>query len=184
MTYIAAAVVTPGVVRHAANNAVTLGEIAGGRSERVETVAALIRAGGIEANVSDDIQRDLWTKLMMFSANGGVLAVCRSAMGAVLGDADTRALYLAVVSEVEAVARRRGVALPADAAARVMAIADGFPGHTESSMLRDVKAGNRLELEPVHGAIVRLGAQLGVPTPACRFVYAALKLHSGGTSRA
>jgi 2-dehydropantoate 2-reductase len=79
-----------------------------------------------------------------------------------------------VVREVEAVARRRGVNLPPDAAELVMAIADGFPGHAESSMLRDIKAGKRLELEPVHGTIVRLGKQLGVPTPVCAFVHAIL----------
>lgn len=180
MTYVAAGIVAPGVVRHLANNAITLGEPAGGRSARAEVVGALFERSGIAATVSEDIQRDLWMKLMMFAANGGVLAAARSPMGPVLADPETRALYIAIVREVEAVARHRGVNLPPDAAEQVLAIAEGFPGHTESSMLRDIKAGKRLELEPVHGAIVRLGKQLGVPTPACGFVYAVLKPHAQG----
>lgn len=184
MTYVAAGIAAPGVVRHLANNAITLGEPSGGRSKRAEAVAALFERAGITATVSEDIQRDLWMKLMMFAANGGVLAAARSPMGPVLGDPDTRALYIAVVREVEAVARRRGVNLPPDAAEQVLAIADGFPGPTESSMLRDIKAGKRLELEPVHGAIVRLGRLLGVPTPVCGFVYAVLKLHARGREKA
>jgi 2-dehydropantoate 2-reductase len=47
-------------------------------------------------------------------------------------------------------------------------------------MLNDVMAGRRLELEALNGTVVRLGRQLGIPTPLNSVVYAALKPYAEG----
>ena len=49
-----------------------------------------------------------------------------------------------------------------------------------SSMLSDVLAGRRLELEWLNGVVVRLGLEHGVPTPANAAIYAALKPYADG----
>jgi len=55
-----------------------------------------------------------------------------------------------------------------------------MPPENKSSMLIDVEAGRRLELDWLSGAVARIGDELGVPTPIHHFIYAALKLYAGG----
>jgi 2-dehydropantoate 2-reductase len=52
-----------------------------------------------------------------------------------------------------------------------------------SSMHQDLERGNRLELDWLAGAVVRMGHELGVETPANVFIYTALKLSVGGKQR-
>jgi 2-dehydropantoate 2-reductase len=182
LTYVAAGMTAPGVIRHSANDGITLGAPPGGASDRVEPARAALAQAGIPVTVSGDIVRDTWAKAVLFAGTGGVLAVARATFGAVLRDPDLREMFTAALGEAAAVARRRGVALPPDIVEQGLRVADAFPPEAKSSMLRDVEAGRPLELEPMHGAIVRLGRELGVPTPACAFIYAALKPLARGTA--
>jgi len=61
-----------------------------------------------------------------------------------------------------------------------MSLAAGQDRSARSSMLNDILAGHRLELEALNGAVVRLGQQLGIPTPLNFAVYAALKPYVDG----
>ena len=73
-----------------------------------------------------------------------------------------------------------GVALDDDLVAKRLTFSDTLPAEMTSSMAGDLKRGNRLELDWLSGAVVRLGSDLGVPTPANAFVTAALTLHADG----
>ena len=57
-----------------------------------------------------------------------------------------------------------------------LARCDGLPYEMKSSMLQDLERGRRLELPWLSGTIVRLGQELGVPTPTHTFIVTALKL--------
>ena len=61
-----------------------------------------------------------------------------------------------------------------------MTFSDNAPPGMKASMLHDLEAGNRLELDWLTGKIVALGKELGVPTPGSDAVYAAVKLHRMG----
>src|SRR5207253_11243823 len=87
------------------------------------------------------------------------------------------ALLLDVMREAVAVGRAKGVELDPDYAEKRLPFVDTLPAEMTSSMSRDLEQGNRLEVGWLSGAVVRLGHELGVPTPANRAVYAALKLH-------
>ena len=86
----------------------------------------------------------------------------------------------AACAEALAVARAKGIALPDDFVARTLARTDQLPYEMKSSMLEDLERGRRLELPWLSGAIVRLGQELGVPTPIHGFITTALKLHADG----
>jgi len=77
-----------------------------------------------------------------------------------------------------------GVDLSPDFADQRLAFADTLPPGMTSSMHNDLERGNRLEVGWLSGAVVRLGRDAGIPTPANRAVYAALKLHAGGSAHA
>jgi 2-dehydropantoate 2-reductase len=65
-----------------------------------------------------------------------------------------------------AVAAARGIHLPDGAADTILAYAKNMNSEFNSSMARDVEAGKPLEIEAITGAVIRHGAEVGVPTPA------------------
>jgi 2-dehydropantoate 2-reductase len=172
MAYLSA----PGHVTHAGvEPAVVLGELDGSRSARAQAVAdAFASCRGVSVELSDDIQREIWTKFLFISAISGVGAVSRVPAGRLRSTPETRRLLEAAMREVEAIARARGVALAADVVEATLRFVDGLPEDATASMQRDVMAGRPSELEAQTGAVVRLGRELGVATPVNDFLYAAL----------
>lgn len=167
----------PGRIVHAGvEPAVVAGELDGRRSARAAAVVDAFGAcRGVTAILSDDIRRDVWTKFLFISAVSGVGAVSRVPAGAMRTVPETRDLLEAAMREVEAVARARDVALPADVVARTLAFVDALPAAATASMQRDVMEGRPSELEAQTGAVVRLGREAGVATPVHEMIYAALR---------
>lgn len=175
LTAISAQLVAPGEVRHAGTFAsVTVGELDGPPSPRADMVAAAFRAAGVDADVSDDIERDLWLKFMFIAVHGPLTALTGQPLGAIRDCAPTWQLYQDAVREIEAVARARGVRLPRAAAEGVIAGVAGIAPTMRSSMAADFEHGRRLENEDFSGTVVRLGEAAGVPTPIHRMLYALL----------
>jgi 2-dehydropantoate 2-reductase len=172
----------PGVIKHTSKLAV----IRCGRLDKRPnaTLTAFVAAGqkaGFDIAISDDIERDLWTKFVMLAGTSGITAATREPVGAILGDPDTRALFQSLMQEVVDVGRKKGVNLPADLAQeRMHLIETSFPKSMKASMANDLERGGRLELDWLAGRIVQLGRDLGIPTPANTAVYAVLKLHRMG----
>lgn len=183
VAHIAAVIDRPGVIRHnGAMAKLTFGELDGTASPRAEALLAACKAAGIEAYLSDDIQRLIWEKFVFLAGLSGMTSLTRSPIGAIREDTLTRDMLRGVMGEVVAVARAKNVNLPADIVDRQMAFADGLPPDMISSMLGDLQRGNRLELDWLAGAVVRLGLDHAVPTPLNRAIYAALKLHAAGSA--
>ncbi len=86
-------------------------------------------------------------------------------------------MYRQILEEVVAVGRARGVRLDGKVVEDHIALAERLEAHYTSSMYYDLTHGKRLELEALHGTVVRLGREAGVPTPACAAVHAALLPH-------
>ena len=98
----------------------------------------------------------------------------------VLSDPDTRAFYRKLMEECLAVGQKSGAKVPNSWIDDRMTFSDNAPPGMKASMLHDLEAGNRLELDWLTGKIVALGKELGVPTPGSDAVYAAVKLHRMG----
>ena len=174
--YVAAHIAEPGVVRYASNmSSLVFGEPDGSISERALRFRDACRNAGFGAEVSPDIAKTLWTKLVLLGANAGMTALTRQTVGAVYADPDLRAVGADAMREVAAVAKARGVALDADVVEKTLALADTFPPQMTTSMHNDLKRGGRLELEHLSGFVAREADRLGVPAPINRAIFAALK---------
>jgi 2-dehydropantoate 2-reductase len=156
------------------------GEFDGHRSGRVEAFHASCRHAGINAEISDDIQREIWEKFIFLVGMSAVTAAMRLPIGPIRENPRTRAFWLDVMQEVVAVARAADVAVNPDFAAQRLAFIDRLPGDMAASMAHDLARGNRLELEWLSGGVVELGAAKGVPTPMNRAVRDILLLHVQG----
>ena len=165
----------PGHIRHLGGSTfIKFGELDNRRSQRVEQLHAAFEQAGVKVDVPVDIHVALWEKFTFVVPIGGVGSVTRSPIGVMRSVPETRALLERCVEEIALVARARGIALRDDVVPRTMAAIDAITPDGTSSLQRDIAAGRRSELDAWTGAVVRLGAEAGVATPAHAFLYAAL----------
>ena len=180
---IAALIEEPGTIRHTGTMAwLKYGELDGRASPRLDAFAEACGKAGFEASVSPDITADIWRKFAFLAPLAGATAATRMPIGPILADADTRRLFADLIAETVAVGRAKGARLEDGIEDKQLAFAEGLPGEMKASMLGDLERGNRLELPWLTGAVVRLGRELGVPTPVSAFVHTILKLHAEGKS--
>jgi 2-dehydropantoate 2-reductase len=181
MAQIASVISAPGVVAHTSKFHLMRFNHSGGRAD--PTLAAFVDAGkaaGFDVALSDDIDRDLWTKFVYLVGLSSITATTRLPIGVTRDDPDTRAFLEAIMREVVTIARKRGAALPEGFEANGLAFIDNAPMTMKASMAHDLERGNRLELDWLAGKVSALGGELGVPTPANDAVYAVLKPHRMG----
>lgn len=152
---------------------------AGGES-RADKLLKVFHAAGIVAEISGDIRTALWSKFVLINSTAGVCGVTGKPVGPVREDPRIRAMFTDCAAEVAALARKQGIHLDDDIIKRTLGHLDSVPYNNKPSLLQDLERGKPLELESLNGATVRLGKELGVPTPVNRFIYAALKGRADG----
>ena len=176
VVHILSTISAPGVISQTAGpRSLKFGEEDGRVTPRAERILAVLKGAGITAELSTQIQVDLWEKFLFICAQGGVTALTRLSTGEILACPETLAFYRGVMEEVAAVARAKGVRLPTDAVDRAVAFARGLQPGMRSSLAHDMSQGNRLEVETLAGTVVRYGREAGVPTPLNFAIYACLK---------
>ena len=181
--YIATTIEAPGVIRQTGPmQRLLFGEFDGSRSERGHALLAACLAGGIKAELSDQIVREIWQKYVFLVGLSGTTTTIRMPIGPIRSDPRTRAFLLEVMREVVAVGRAHGVALPEDYAQVRLELADDVSPDMTSSMHHDLQRGNRLEVRWLAGGVVELGRAKAVPTPLNRAIADILALHAEGTS--
>jgi 2-dehydropantoate 2-reductase len=173
-------IVAPGVIRQSGTHfGICFGELDGTISDRVKAIESTCKASGIDAVVSDNINKERWHKFVGVGA-GGICALTRSSIGPIRRDPNIAPLIDEVMQEVIAVGRAAGIDLDSEAAAFWRSFLAKVPDGWTPSLAVDLAVGNRLELPWLAGKVVDLGRQLGVPTPVNRVVYAALKPFAHG----
>jgi 2-dehydropantoate 2-reductase len=179
--YIAAVLGGPGVMLHTSKFAtMRCGTIDGTPDAKLAAFVEAAKAAGIDIQPQEDMNRERWQKFIFLSSMAGVNCMMRQPIGTVLADPDTRAFYKRLMQECLAVGQRSGAKVPSGWVDDRMTFSDNAPPGMKASMLHDLEAGNRLELDWLTGKVVSLGRELGVPTPASEAVYAAVKLHRMG----
>ncbi|MEZ4869577.1 MAG: 2-dehydropantoate 2-reductase [Caldilineaceae bacterium] len=165
VTYHSATVLGPGHIRHSAAGETLLGEVAGGMSARVERIAALLNAAGVPATASADIRTTIWEKLALNCAVLPTAALLGYQTHQLGEQAATRALMQALLQETVAVAHAQEIPLSfAERWDAIQALTKRAIG-AKPSMLQDVEAQRRTEIEVINGAVVAAGQRLQIPTP-------------------
>jgi 2-dehydropantoate 2-reductase len=181
VTYIAAGIAAPGVIRQTGAMArLIFGELDGTPSSRLQVLLDQCTSAGIEATLHPAILQALWEKFVMLCTMSGLTTLARQPIGPIRRVPQTRALAEASLRETVAVARAHGVELSSDIIERTMAFFDQVPDEVKSSMLQDLEGGRRLEVFWLSGAVARLGAERGIATPVHQTIAAALALYADG----
>lgn len=165
-------IVAPGHIKHAAYEPIVkFGELDNRRSERVERLREAFDRAGVTTEIPPDILRSMWTKFLFISTLSGMGAITRVPVGVWRAKPELRAIAEACLHEVVALAAARGVDLGTDAIAKTWQNYDAMAANATASMQRDILEGKPSELDAQLGAIVRLGREHGVATPATSFIY-------------
>jgi len=172
--YFSTLISEPGVVVHVEGNRLAIGEPDGKRSGRCEAISHSLQKAGLRCPIRARIRHDIWVKLIGNLAFNPISALARATMEQMIQDPGARALTRAVMEEGEAVARALGVELEIGIDRRMEGAARVGPHKT--SMLQDLEAGRRLELESIVGAVVELADRLAIPIPHTKTLYACAKL--------
>lgn len=174
-TQISSALEGPGVVKQVSQfRRIVFGELDGSVSERVQAIETVFKETGITVEVSKNIYKDLWTKLVFISAASGLGSLTRLPLGTYRSIPQTRAMITSLMREVESVARAHGVDLDNDVVQKSLDFIDNAAPQIKASMQLDVEAGRKSELEAMIGVIGRKGRNAGIPTPVADMVYASL----------
>ncbi len=176
VTYLSAAIEAPGLIgQYSQFRRIVIGEVSGKITPRAEAICEALKSTGAEVEIASNIVQVLWTKYVFISAISAMGGLTRVTIGEYRCVPETRAVLIEALHELTAVARAKGVALEQDILEKTMDFIDSAPPGMTPSMQRDVEAGRPSELESMIGTVVRIGAELGVPTPLMGFAYAVLK---------
>ncbi len=143
-------------------------------SARIDLLRQAINEAGSSAPTTDDIERDLWSKFVFFSALSGVTAAARCTMRDITDNEHLAELFKAIVSETAALGRARNVALPDTIEADIWSAAKAMPPVMRASTAIDLENGRPLEIEWISGAVSRLSQAAGLLAPVNRTIYSLL----------
>ncbi|MGH2547478.1 MAG: ketopantoate reductase family protein [Actinomycetota bacterium] len=174
--YIFSTIAEPGVIEDTGGPArLVFGEFDRPISQRAERLLELCRKADIDAHLSEDIRSVLWDKFAFICALAGMTAAVRLPLGEIREAPEAWRAFRRVVAEACAVAAAEGVILAEGTVNRHVAFAEGLEAESFSSLHYDLTHGKPMELEALHGTVVRLGREHGVPVPTSEAIYAILQ---------
>ena len=174
------AIAEPGLIAHTSQgHIIRFGELSGPgapRSERVERLRAAFEEAGLTAAVPADMRVELWDKFLFIVPFSALTTLARAPIGEILASPALTASLSDLLAEAAAVAKAEGVDFGADVVEQRLRWMRRLHPEFKSSMQRDLERGKPLEHEALAGAVVRLGARHGIPTPVTACVNAVLAL--------
>jgi 2-dehydropantoate 2-reductase len=170
VVYVGSEMAGPGHVRHHGG-----GDLAIGPSAASEALAQIFQAAGVNITIADDIDKTLWSKLIINCAFNALSAVAGISYGPMLEVEGTRDVVTRAVQEATSVARASGVSIPDDLLAHILNIPTLMPNQM-SSTAQDLARGKPSEIDFLNGHVVRKGVELGIATPTNQALQLMVKL--------
>lgn len=149
--------------------------VEGAWSPRVSRIASFFTRVGVSFIVPPDMIRSLWYKFMINVGINQVSAIIRGTYGVFQTNTHARSVMEAAMAEVVAVSRAIGTGLEdADIESWYKTLLTLGPD-SKTSMLQDVEAGRKTEVEAFAGTMIRLGRKAGIPVPVNQTLYRLLR---------
>ena len=165
VTYNSCTTVGPGHVVHSGRGQTVLGPYRGAGTDRAQTAADLLTESGWDAEVSPEVMTEIWKKLTLNAATLPTAALARLSAGQLGQPGELRSLVDELAAETVAVAVAQDLHVDLDERRSAIHAVLDRAGDGKPSMLQDVLAGRKTEIETVNGAVVAAGTEHGVPVP-------------------
>ena len=174
VAFIYSKIVEPGVIEHYKRGGVAIGELMGHKSERLSQIAEIFKQAGISCQLSEDIRKSKWEKMCWNCVFNPLTVVIDDKVAKALDHPEMAGVIRQIVGEVAAVSAAVKVPLAPDMAEKVVKWTQELRDiHT--SMYDDWKAKRPTEIDYLNGYIVRVGRELGIPTPVNEALTAMVK---------
>jgi len=175
-----ATIEAPGVIRHVFGGHLAFGEMDGRETARARALLAACQKASIPVELAGDVTRTLWDKYVFLTTHAGMTALTRCSAGVLRAIPEVREVYRRIATEIIAVGRAAGVKLDDAMLEQGFKFLDTVAPNAFSSLHHDLTHGKRLELEALHGHVVRLAERHRVPAPTVFAIYAALLPYRDG----
>lgn len=141
-----------------------------------EQVVEALNTGGLPATLDPDIAAAIWSKAIFNAAMNPLCTLTRRTPGFLGAHEESRAIIRDVVLEGVAAANANGVSIQPEPILELTEMSATDHADHEPSMLQDIKAGRRTEVDAIDGAIVRAARKAGLTAPATEFLWRMVKL--------
>jgi 2-dehydropantoate 2-reductase len=168
--------VGPGRVRSHGDGGSKLYAAFGGDASFAQMVAETLNRGGMTAALDPDIHAAIWSKAIFNAAMNPLCALTRRTPGFLGAHDESRAMIRAVVEEGVRAANASGVPIAAQPILDLTVVSVTDHADHEASMLQDVKAGRRTEVDAINGAIVEAAQAAGLAVPVTETLWRMVKL--------
>lgn len=174
VTHLSATTLGPAHVKHMAGNKLILGEAAGGNSQRLQALADILRAGGFDTEVTASIQQEIWFKLWGNMTMNPVSFITSATGDRILADRYVREFLSRCMVEAALVGDHIGLPIASSPEARHQ-VTEKL-GAFKTSMLQDLEANKRIELDALLAVVIDMASQLDVATPNLKTLYGLSRL--------
>jgi 2-dehydropantoate 2-reductase len=179
--HLAASNPEPGLVSHNMGAKLILGEPGGENTARTRRIADALAAAGFEIVVSSTIEKEFWVKLLGNVSFNPVSALTVSTADRLIQNEEVKAYMVEIMREVLAIGRAVGVDANIDPEARIdMA---RVLGPFKTSMLQDLEAGKRLEIDGLLAGTLEIARKAGVRAPFTESLFGLIRARAQSTGQ-
>ncbi len=178
VTYANVRNVAAGVAQHVSDDTFILGEPGGDVPPPLERLLGLFVEAGMDARTTEHIREEIWLKLWGSVAFNPISALTGMTMDEIINDPMTRPIVMSLMEEARSVAAKQGVIFRTSIEQRLETASKA--GRFKTSMLQDLEAGRKLEIDAIIGAVSVAGRQLGIATPTVDVVLGLLRQKARG----
>ncbi|MDD2873684.1 MAG: 2-dehydropantoate 2-reductase [Azoarcus sp.] len=163
VVHIACSTAEPGVSIQKMGNGLIIGEPFGAPSDATRAVAATLADAGLDITLSEHIQREIWFKLWGNMTMNPISALTGATSDRLLDDPLVNAFCVRIMEEAASIGEYIGCPVGQAPAAR-NAITRSM-GAMKTSMLQDVEAGRRLEIDALLSVVHEIAGKAGIAVP-------------------
>lgn len=175
VAFIGSQISEAGVISHTASGMITIGELNGSKSKRCEEILNIFESAKIPIKLSENIQKDIWAKMVWNTGFNAITALTGSLVSDVLSIPESRKIVEMAMKETVDAADKKGIRLSDDLVEKTVS-KTLKAGEIKTSMLQDRENGKAMEIDSINGAIVRLGHEMNISVPVNETLYGVIKI--------
>ena len=142
-------------------------------SDRIRAIEELFKDTGIHFRATEYAREEMWSKFRLNVCNNLPQAILGAGVGCYRDSVHMKAISDGLKGELEAIAQAKGIDLSKTEASSGRGSA--VPPSARYSTLQDLDAGRHTEIDMFSGALIRMGKELGIPTPYNEYTYHMIK---------
>lgn len=142
-------------------------------SGRIQAISELFEGTGIHYRSTEHIREEIWSKFRLNVCNNLPQAILGAGVGCYTDSTHMKAISDGLRRELEQIAKAKGIdmSLVGANSGRGSAV----PASARYSTLQDLDAGRHTEIDMFSGTLMRMGKELGIPTPYNKYTYHMIK---------